>query len=89
MTSTDDESPTHAYVALERLNPGTVRAYVGIGTNHSRAFEPRAEPVGQLLRNAFATFGTAGQFSTRRDAELAEALAIQSLIKAGIEVGNK
>jgi hypothetical protein len=89
MASTDDDSPTHAYVALERLNPEVVRAYVGIGTNHSRALEPHTESVDQLLTNAFATFGTARPFSTRRDAELAEALAIQMLVKAGIEVGNK
>jgi hypothetical protein len=90
MTSTDDDSPTHAYVALEQLDdPVRVRAYVGIGTNQSRAFEPHTESVDQLLRKAFATFGTARTFSTRRDAELAEALAIQLLVKAGIEVGNK
>jgi hypothetical protein len=89
MTSTDGGGPTHAYVALERLDPDNVRAYVGIGTNHSRAFEPHTESVDQLLKNAFATFGTARPFSTRQDAELAEALAIQVLVKAGIEVGNK
>jgi len=89
MTGADDDSPTHAYVALEQLNPDKVRAYVGIGANHSRAFGPHTESVDQLLRNAFATFGTARPFSTRRDAELAEALAIQVLVKAGVEVGNK
>ncbi len=89
MTSANDDSPTHAYVALERLNPDRVRAYVGIGTNHSRAFQAHTESVDQLLRNAFATFGTARAFSTRGDAELAEALAIQVLVKAGVEVGNK
>jgi hypothetical protein len=89
MTSTGDDSPTHAYVALERLTPGGVRAYVGIGTNHSRALEPHTDSVDELLRSAFATFGTARPFSTRQDAELAEALAIQVLVKAGVEVGNR
>lgn len=89
MASTEDDTPTHAYVALERLDPDTVRAYVGIGANHSRAFEPHTESVDQLLRNAFATFGAARPFSTRRDAELAEALTIQALVQSGIEVGNQ
>ena len=40
MASAGDGGPTHAYVALEQLDAPTVRAYVGIGTNHSRAFEP-------------------------------------------------
>jgi hypothetical protein len=73
---------------LEELDHDRVRAYVGIGMNPSRAFEPHTESVDELLKNAFATFGTARPFSTRRDAELAEALAIQALVKAGVEVGN-
>lgn len=89
MISASDDNPTHAYVALERLTPDGVRAYVGIGTNHSRALEPHTESVDELLRNAFATFGTARPFSTRRDAELAEAFAIQMLVKAGVKVGNR
>lgn len=68
MASAGGGGPTHAYVALEQLDAPAVRAYVGIGTNHSRAFEPHTESVDQLLRNAFATFGTARPFSTRRDA---------------------
>jgi hypothetical protein len=79
---------THAYLALEKTDHA-VRAYVGIGRNYSRAFEPHTESVDELLKNAFATFGTTRPFSTRQDAELAEALTIQALVKAGVEVGNK
>lgn len=36
---------------MEWVN-GTMRAYVGIGRNHSRAFEPHTESVDELLKNA-------------------------------------
>ncbi len=88
MTSEKTDGSTHAYVALETAD-GAVRAYVGIGRNHSRAFEPHTESVDELLKNAFATFGTTRPFTTRGDAELAEALAIQALVKAGVQVGNR
>ena len=38
---------THAYLALEKTDH-SVRAYVGIGRNYSRAFEPHTESVDEL-----------------------------------------
>ncbi len=73
------------------MTEGAVRAYVGIdsaGTIRGR-YEPHTDSVDELLKNAFAMFGTTRPFTTRRDAELAEALAIHALVKAGVQVGSR
>src|SRR5258708_20291131 len=73
------------------VTEGAVRAYVGIdsaGTIRGR-YEADTESVEEWVKNAFAMFGTTRPFTTRRDAELAEALAIHALVKAGVQVGSR
>lgn len=79
---------THLYIAIEKKAGGGRRVYAGIGQNHARAFATHGQRVDELLKRAEVTLGTVDGFSTRGDAERAEALLIQALNATGVDIVN-